>query len=98
MKKRIFTLKNIFLSILICFIILHITPQLSIRTHLLVTGHPKTAFTTQITKVNRDTDSKNISFYDLTEPPTIRSLDIDLKTYKVIKILFLYFSVYNGKG
>lgn len=98
MKKRVFTFRNIFLSILLSFIILHITPQLSIRTHLFVTGHPKTAFTTQLIELNQDTNSKNVYFYNLTNPPTIKSLDTDLKTYKVVKILFLYFSVYNGKG
>lgn len=96
--KKFFSLKNVLLFILILFIILHITPQLSIRTHLFVTGHPKTAFTTQMNKTKHSSESKNVSFYNLTDPPTIKALDTDLTTYKVVRIFFLYFTVYHGNG
>lgn len=98
MKEKLFKSRNVPLFILLLFIILHITPNLSIRTHLLITGHPKSAFNTEIKKVNQDYESKNVSLYDLTDPPTIKGLDADLTTYKVVKILFLYFTVYNGNG
>lgn len=96
----------IFLIIIGGFIAIHITPSLSIRTHLFVNGHPIGAFkgTVQTNEIQYKLD-KTILDTENSMIYTIEKNDLyDKETgnllynYKVKKIGFLYFADEYGEG
>lgn len=77
----------------IIFILLHLTPKLALRTHVLFTGHPYAAITSEIVDYEkREEDGElNGKVYTLTEPPIDGGL---LRNWLVKKDGFLYFADY----
>lgn len=96
--KKLITLPKVLLLLLLLFIILHVTPNLSLRTYLIFTGHPKLAFTANIEELNYDTDNKRIRFYSFTPSPVDRATGNTKLAYKTKKIGFIYLTSYHGGG
>lgn len=109
--KLKFSRKVIFRSV--CYFIIgliiigHITPAVSIRTHIFVTGHPLSAFrgNIQVNKLqyNMDKgflDSKNAMIYSITGDCNLydRSTENVIVNYKVTKVGFLYLTEGYGEG
>ncbi|MBP2032593.1 hypothetical protein J2Z42_001265 [Clostridium algifaecis] len=99
----------IFFSILMIaggFIISHISPSASIRTHIFVTGHPVGAFSVTIninkTEYNFDKDvlnRENAMIYNIMGNDLYdRRTGNIIVNYKVKRIGFLYFTEGYGDG
>ncbi|WP_042457274.1 hypothetical protein [Neobacillus dielmonensis] len=90
----------------VLFLILHLTPKIAIRTHLLFMGYPKQAFSSTIYefKFHSDTDrnhflrsNPNARVYTLTEPPFEKATESELSHYIIRKVGFLYFAEFYGE-
>jgi hypothetical protein len=86
------------------FLFLHSTPSLALRTHLVFMGYPKAAITSEIieddyhNKVDKERFNElNAKAYTLTEPPTERSTQGQLRNFLVKKVGFLHFAEYLGE-
>ena len=98
MKRKLITLPRVICISIIFFIIIHITPQMALRTHLFFTGHPKIAFTSKVEEFERGEENKRIKFYTLNPPPIDRSTGNELLAYKITRIGFLCIATYHGGG
>lgn len=98
MKRKLITLPRVIWIIIILFIVIHITPQMALRTHLFFTGYPKFAFTSKVEEFERGEENKRIKFYTLNPPPIDRSTGNELLAYKITRIGFLYIATYHGGG
>jgi hypothetical protein len=85
----------------VIFILLHSSPKMALRFHVLVIGYPKEALITDIrdNKIDHQFDMKklaklNAKTYTLTEPPFEKATETELDTFLVRKIGFLYFAKY----
>lgn len=85
----------------------HITPSLSIRTHIFMTGHPIGAFKVdiQVNKMqyNMDKvllDNENAMIYSITGDYDLYDIRTEnlICNYKVIKVGFLYLTEAYGEG
>jgi len=87
-------LVDIFILFIFIFFISHITPSLSVRTNLFFIGHPIIAFTTDIETDSsfKEAERENIKFYKSTKTPANKEPVDNTMTFKVKKVLFLYFS------
>lgn len=93
------------ISIIVTFVILHITPNLALRTHVFFNGYFIEAITTGIiddehhNKVDKEfLENQNAKCYTLTKPPIEEATQGILQNYKVAKKGFLYFASYYGNG
>ncbi|WP_156509946.1 hypothetical protein [Rossellomorea aquimaris] len=93
------------IGIVSVFIFLHLSPILALRTHLFLTGYPKTALTSGIIddEYHNQVDKEKFELlsakaYTLTEPPIEKETDGELRNYLVKKVFFLYFAEYYGEG
>ncbi|MDV2682841.1 hypothetical protein RYX56_00490 [Alkalihalophilus lindianensis] len=91
--------------LIIIFLLLHSTPSLALRTHVLVLGYPKAAVTSGIVEddyhneVDKEAfEEQNAKAYTLTEPPIEKSTQGQLSNFLVKKIGFLYFAEFYGDG
>jgi hypothetical protein len=98
--------KKIWLVLIIgsLFVILHSTPNLALRTHVLFMGYPKAALTSGIVedeyhnKVEKEAYTRvNARAYTLTEPPIEKSTKGELRNYLIKKRWGLYFAEYLGE-
>lgn len=96
--KKLITVPRVLSYLVLLFIILHVTPSLSLRTHLVFTGHPKLAFTAQIEDLNYNNDNKRIGFYSFNPSPVDRATGNTKLAYKTTKIGFIYLTTYHGGG
>lgn len=96
--KKLITLPRILCCLLLLFIILHVTPNLSLITHLVSTGHPKLAFTSDIEDLNYNNDNKRVRFYSFKPSPVDRATGNTMLAYKTTRIGFLYITTYHGGG
>ena len=91
--------------ILASFIILHLTPSLAVRTHLLITGHPIAPFTVTVrfNELQQSLDKNSLE----QENSQIYCIDGKVKYYdtgnyifnfKVKRAGFLYFAEYSGEA
>ena len=85
----------------VIFILLHSSPKMAIRYHILLIGYPKEALITEISDniIDDKFDMKilarlNAKTYILTEPPFEKATGTELDTFLVRKIGFLYFADY----
>lgn len=102
MKKR--TEIKILLSLATIFILLHLSPQLALRTHVFVMGYPIKAIVTEIKedKLLSQSDKKeferaNKKVYLLTDPPVEKATQGELRRYTVKKVWLLYFAEFLGE-
>ncbi|MFG6494648.1 hypothetical protein P8610_04775 [Fictibacillus sp. UD] len=103
MKKR--TELKISLALLIVFIVLHLSPQLALRTHVFVMGYPIKAIVTEIEEdklVSKDDQEEferaNKKVYLLTDPPIEKATQGELRRYTVKKVWLFYFAEFLGEG
>lgn len=96
--KKLITVPKLLLFILLLFIILHVTPNLSLRTYLFLTGHPKLSFTTEIKELNFNDDNNQIKFYSFTPAPMNKATCNNMLAYKTTRIGFIYIATYHGGG
>ncbi|MFC4560157.1 hypothetical protein ACFO3D_18525 [Virgibacillus kekensis] len=101
MKK----LRRLVLILIAIFILLHITPQMAIRTHVIFMGYPVAAVTSGIVeyeshnKTDRERLEKlNAKVYTLTNPPVEEATQGELRNFIVKKYGFIYFAEYYGHG
>ena len=85
----------------VIFILLHSSPKIALRFHILFIGYPVEALITEISdnKIDDEFDMKilarlNAKTYILTEPPFEKATGTELDTFLVRKIGFLYFADY----
>jgi hypothetical protein len=85
----------------VTFILLHSTPKMALRFHILFIGYPKEALITDVSdnKIDNSIDKKklatlNAKTYTLTKPPFEKDTETELDTFLVRKIGFLYFAKY----
>ena len=82
--------------------LLHITPNIAIRTHLFMIEHPIISITTGITYDEVDKralEGKNVKGYTLTKSAFDEATQRVLRDFKVTKKGFLYFAnYYNGEA
>lgn len=86
----------ILIGIIFVFIILHIKPELSLRTHLFLTGSPKIALTSnvEVDEMHSDLVSNNVQFLRINPSPVDRETGTEFRNYRIIKVGFLYFTSY----
>jgi hypothetical protein len=96
--KKLITIPRLLLFIILLFIILHVTPSLSLRTHLFLTGHPKLAFTTEIKELSKNDDNKGIRFFSFNPAPIHKATGNNMLAYKTTRIGFIYITTYHGGG
>lgn len=96
MKRKIITIPKIILFLVLVFLSLHLSPNLSLRTHLFVTGHPKIALTSEINELS--TYSKNSTILTLDPSPKDRATGNNMNAYKVTKLLIFYVTTHHGGG
>ena len=97
MKKTI----GIIASLVIIFILLHLTPKIAVKCHVFIMGHPIKALTTEIYVTSIDNEYEieilnelNAKSYTLTKPPFEKATESELDTFLVKKKGFLYFAEY----
>ncbi|WP_297637345.1 hypothetical protein [uncultured Clostridium sp.] len=90
----------IIIGIILAFIICHITPKLSLRTHLFFTGSPKIAVTSniEIDEMHSDLVDNKTQFLRINPAPVDKETGTEHRNYKITKIGFLYFALYYGEG
>lgn len=100
MKNMIISVAAIFML----FFLLHSTPNIALRTHLVLLGHPIAAVSTGIVEddFSGNVDEEklrewNAKSYALTKPPTERATQGILSNFIVKKNGFLYFAEYYGE-
>lgn len=95
-KKKIF----IAAIIILLFMLLHITPEISLRTHLFFTGSPKIAFTSniEIDTMHQDLVNDKTQFLRIDPPPIDKPTNTKRRNYEILKVGFLYFSFYYREG
>lgn len=98
MKKSIITWSNIILLSIIIWGLLHINPHSALRTRLVLEGHPKLAFTTEIKEMESDLTTKRIKFYMFYPQPKDRATGNSKLAYKVNRIGIFYIVTYHGGG
>lgn len=96
--KKLITLPRVICFIIVIFVILHITPQMALRTHLVFTGHPKIAFTSNIEEFKKGEETKNVKFYIFKPSPIDRETKNKMLAYKTTRIGFIYLATYHGGG
>jgi hypothetical protein len=91
--------------VLIVVFLLHSTPTIALRSHLVFTGHPIVAMTSGIiedefhNKVDKVKFAEiNAKAYTLTEPPIERATSGQLRNYLVRKIGFFHVAEFYGEG
>jgi len=52
LRKRLITFVIMLCSLIVIYIVSHITPHNAVRAHLFITGHPIVAFTTRVSEAN----------------------------------------------
>ncbi|MEH6939968.1 hypothetical protein V7056_19290 [Bacillus sp. JJ664] len=87
---------NIILLIVIlvptlCFVLLHSTSKMAVRTKFLFDGHPIIALTSPIT-TNEDEDFTYYTFTKLKKPVITASGTTYISNFRVNKKVFLYFA------
>ncbi|MGB8002581.1 MAG: hypothetical protein WCF60_21115 [Anaerobacillus sp.] len=102
--KAFVSVVSVLVAIGILFLALHITPKVALRTHLFFMGYPKAAITTEIVDDefhNREEkeafEKTNTKAYTLTEPPTEKATQGELRNFRVTKDGYLYFADYLGE-
>ena len=98
MKKNIITWPRIIFLIIIIWGLLHITPHSALRTRLVLEGHPKLAFTTEIKEIESDLTTKRIKFYMFYPQPKDRATGNSKLAYKDTRIGIFYIVTYHGGG
>ncbi len=100
MKKNI----GIIVGLILVFIILHATPSMALRTHVMMMGYPKAAIVSGIieddyhNRVDKEKFAKeNAKAYTLTKPPIEKATQGELRNYLVRKFWFLYYAEYYGE-
>ena len=104
--KKIIIILCTLIVIINGFIITHINPSISIRTHLFISGHPIGAFRVNVQtnelqyKIDKNIlDNENAMIYStLGYKLYDRATGKVLSNYKVKKIEFLYFTDEYGEG
>lgn len=98
MKKSIITWSNIILLSIIIWGLLHINPHSALRTRLVLEGHPKLAFTTEIKEMESDLTTKRVKFYMFYPQPKDRQTGNSKLAYKVTRLGIFYIVTYHGGG
>jgi hypothetical protein len=85
----------------VIFMLLHSTPKMALKFHILLMGYPKEALITDINdnKIDNTFHKKklgtlNAKTYTLSNPPFEKATKTELDTFLVRKIGFLYFAEY----
>ena len=104
--KKVIIILCTLIVIISGFIITHITPSISIRTHLFMSGHPIGTFKVNVQtnelqyKLDKNIlDNENAMIYSIVGYKLYdRATGNVLGNYKVKKIEFLYFTDEYGEG
>ena len=96
MKRKVITLPRVFIFLVLTFIVLHLTPSLSLRTHLFITGHPKIAINSEINELS--TYNKNSTLFTLNPSPKDKATGNNMNSYKVTRVLIFYITTHHGGG
>lgn len=95
----------ILLILLAFFIIVHLSPQLALRTHVFFMRYPVKSLITDIEEdklVSKDDKEEfnrdNKKVYLLTNPPVEKATQGELRRYTVKKVGLLYFAEFLGEG
>lgn len=99
-KKSVF----IIAAIVVVLLLLHSTPHLALRTHLVINGYPIIAVTTKIMddEYHNSIDKEkfrelNAKAYTLSKPPIEKATDGELRNFLVRKVGFIHFVEYYGE-
>ncbi|MFJ5718297.1 hypothetical protein [Neobacillus sp. NPDC093127] len=104
--KKIIRNTTLVIVVVVIFLLLHLTPKIAIRTHVLFMGYPIESFTSDIYeykfsyKVDKNNFIKfypNAKAYTLTKPPFEKATESELSNYIVRKSGFLYFADIYGE-
>lgn len=97
-EKKNFIMKYTLLALVLGFFLLHMTPVLSLRTHLFFRGHFREACVTNFTKIEKKEEDNNqfTSFYTADPPLYEKHTNSELVTYKVEGAI-IYFASYYGE-
>lgn len=98
MKKKIITWPKIILFSIIIWGLLHINPYSALRTRLVLEGHPKLAFTTEIKEIELGLTTKRVKFYVFYPEPKDRATGNSKLAYKVTRLGIFYIVTYHGGG
>lgn len=98
MKKSIIIWSAIILISIIIWGLLHTNPHSALRTRLLLEGHPKLAFTTEIKEMKSDLETEDIKFYMFYPQPKDRQTGNSKLAYKVTRTGIFYTVTYHGGG
>lgn len=104
MKKLVAKKEVIFLvTLLTIFLLLHSTPGMALRTHVIILGYPKVALTSAIIDDEYHNEINKVEFaelnakaYTLTKPPIEKVTQGELRNFLVRKIGFFYLADYYG--
>jgi hypothetical protein len=81
----------------VIFVLLHSSPKMAVRFHILLMGYPREAFITDIRDNKFDMEklfTLNAKTYTLTNPPFEKATETELDTFLVRKIGIFYFAEY----
>lgn len=94
---------NLLIGFIIIYGLLHITPHMAIRTHLVTMGYPNIAFTTGIVDDEFHNEVDKLALhkdkakcYTITKPAYEKATDGYLKNFKVKRAGLLHFASYYG--
>ena len=96
MKRKIIALPKIILFFILIFVSLHLSPKLSLRTHLFITGHPKIALTSEINELSNL--NKRSKLLTLNPAPIDRATGNNKNAYKSTRVLIFYITTHHGGG
>lgn len=86
--------------LIIFFVLLHITPRISLRTNIFFTGSPKIALTSniEIDTMHEGLVNDKTQFLRINPAPIDKPTNTELRNYEIVKVGFLYFTFYYGEG
>lgn len=97
-KKNKQVLWMILFSVMILmFIVLHLTPNLALKTNLFFQGYFQEAFASEVTRIEHPDKERNSTFYEVTPAPVEKETNGMLLTHKVEKVWIFYFASYYGE-
>lgn len=88
---------TLFFVMILMFIVLHLTPNLALKTNLFFQGYFQEAFASEMTRIEHPDKERNSTFYQVTPAPVEKETSGVLVTYKVEKVWIFYFASYYSE-
>lgn len=93
---------GIFVILTSFFVISHLTPEISVRTKVLFSGHPKEAFFSEVKEadkkavLNQDPKIEKATYYHISPAPVEKATKSNLDLYQVEEKFNLHFSSFHS--